>query len=950
MGLLKTLIDSNERELNRLAKEAEAISVLEPQVHALSDEQLRAKTDDFKARLAAGESVDDLLPEAFAVVREASVRAIGLRHFDVQLMGGIVLHEGRIAEMKTGEGKTLVAPLALYLNALSGRGAHLVTVNDYLARFHAEWMGKIYEFLGMRVGVVLHGMTNAEKRDAYYCDITYGTNSEIGFDYLRDNMAHSPEDLMQRELHYAIVDEVDSILIDEARTPLIISGTGDKGTELHYVVDKVVKGLASEKDYTVDEKAHAAMLTEEGTTKVEKAMGIDNLADADNLQIAHLVNAALKAHSLFKKDVRYVVKDNEVVIVDEFTGRLQYGRRYSDGIHQALEAKEGLVVEEENQTLATITYQNFFRMYKKLAGMTGTAKTEEEEFRKIYGLDVVVVPTNEPMIRTDYPDVIFKTEEAKFRGLTSEILRLSVRGQPILVGTRSIEVSERLSDRLSPIKLQLLAQCMLLIRDLREAKGLEKDKREAWRQILFGRIDDLSPNSLRPIARAFERDANALAAQNVRAFGELLGVDPAYDSKLTEVLDYGVEHNVLNAKYHEQEAQIIAEAGREYAVTVATNMAGRGVDIILGGSIPQGEEEDSEHKEAYRRVKAAGGLAVLGSERHESRRIDNQLRGRSGRQGDPGMSRFYISLEDELWRLFGERGKSFLLSGWEEDQPLDAKILSRLIERAQKRVEGHNFDIRKNVLKYDDVMNEQREVIYRERRKVLEGADLRANMLEFLTATIEHHVKHYCPAEVNSREWDTDTLYMVSNSIFPLQFYASPEDLAARAKSQEAASSMLIELAEKAYADREEQIGPEVLRQIERYALLMTVDRNWIDHLEAMDYLRDGISLRAYAQQDPIIPYTNEAYDMFQAMLMQIREQTIQYIFRARVAQKPARSMYRVLAQSSGGDGEGTSPAPQRAARQATVTVQGKVGRNDPCPCGSGKKYKKCCLPKLEGR
>jgi preprotein translocase subunit SecA len=761
-------------------------------------------------------------------------------------------------------------------------------------------------------------------------------------------MAHDPDELMQRELHYAIVDEVDSILVDEARTPLIISGTGDKGTQLHYTVDKVVKGLTKETDYTVDEKAHAAMLTEGGTTKVERALGIDNLADAENLELAHLVNASLKAYALFRKDVRYVVKDGEVVIVDEFTGRLQYGRRYSDGIHQALEAKEGLVVEEENQTLATITYQNFFRMYSKLAGMTGTAKTEEDEFRKIYGLDVVIVPTNEPMIREDCSDVIYKTEEAKFRGLTCEILRLSARGQPILVGTRSIEVSERLSDRLSPIKLQLLSQCTLLTRDLRAAKGIDKDRREEWRGTLFGSLDSLSPNALKPIAKALGRDTDALSPASVREFGAVIGIGPEQDERLAEVLDYGIEHNVLNAKYHEKEAQIISEAGRESAVTVATNMAGRGVDIILGGSIPQGEEEDREHKEAYRRVKAAGGLAVLGSERHESRRIDNQLRGRSGRQGDPGMSRFYISLEDELWRLFGDRGKSFLLSGWEEDQPLDAKILSRLIERAQKRVEAHNFDIRKNVLKYDDVMNEQREVIYGERRKVLEGADLRANMLDFLKAAVGHHVKHYCPAEVNPLQWDTETLYLVLNSIFPLQFYVSPEDLAA-ARNQQAIEQRVLEAAERAYADREEQIGAEVLRQIERYALLVTVDRNWIDHLEAMDYLRDGIALRAYGQQDPIIPYANEAYEMFQNMLMRVREQTIQYAFRARVAQRPARSMYRVAGQSSGGDGEGAIAGP-KAAKQRTVTIAGKIGRNDPCPCGSGKKYKKCCLPKLEGQ
>ena len=861
----------NERDLKKLEPLVRAINELEPSVKALSDEAMRAKTDEYRQRLAQGETLDDLLPEAFALVREASVRTLGMRHFDVQLIGGIVLHQGKIAEMKTGEGKTLAAALPVYLNALTGKGVHVVTVNDYLARRDAEWMGAIYRFLGLTVGVIVHDLDDVQRREAYAADVTYGTNNEFGFDYLRDNMKFSLADYVQRDLHYAIVDEVDSILIDEARTPLIISGPTHENTDRYYKINRVIPGLQKDVHYTIDEKARSVVLTEEGIARVEKALGVSNLYDPAQMETLHHVNQALKAHTLFKKDVDYIVQDGQVIIVDEFTGRLMPGRRYSDGLHQALEAKEGVRIENENQTLATITFQNFFRMYEKLAGMTGTADTEAAEFKKIYDLDVVVIPTNLPMIREDRPDLIFKTEQEKFEAVLEEIKELYRRGQPVLVGTISIEKSEYLSRRLKKM---------------------------------------------------------------------------------------GIPHNVLNAKNHALEAEIVAQAGRYKAVTISTNMAGRGTDIILGGNpvflakAKTRKGEDSEEYQALlqqfkqqceeerQKVLEAGGLHILGTERHESRRIDNQLRGRSGRQGDPGSSRFYLSLEDELMRIFGGERVKMIMDrvGMAEGEPIEHRYTSKAIENAQRKVEAHNFDIRKHLLEFDDVMNKQREVVYSQRRFILGGSDLKSSVFDMMEDIIEELVDRFTDERTHFEDWDIQGLVEALWGQFGVRF--NIESLPATQQSRAGLTEYLIETAKQEYEKKEAEIGPDLMRELEKFIMLQAVDNQWKDHLLSMDHLKDGIGLRGYGQRDPLKEYQKEGYELFLDMSARIKEESVRNLFLVRIAREedveqfaPKSDQEIVLSHGDGGDGRGST-----VRRQSE-----KIGRNAPCPCGSGKKYKKCC-------
>ncbi len=1004
---LKKLLDPTEREVKRLWPVVHKINALEPEIQKLTNEQLRAKTDEFKKRLQDGETLDDILPEAFAVVREAARRTLNMRHFDVQLLGGMVLHQGRIAEMKTGEGKTLVATLPLYLNALLGKGVHLVTVNDYLARRDAVWMGPIYHLLGLSVGVIqgqsaehderggsylyepgyvhpdpryLH-LREVTRKEAYAADITYGTNHEFAFDYLRDNMVFSVDDLVQRELYYAIIDEVDSILIDEARTPHIISGQIQEDLSIYQRIDSYVRRLQPGRDYVVDEKHHAVTLTEEGIERLEQMMGVNNLAE--EVELMPYINAALKAHGYFKKDVHYVVRNGEIIIVDEFTGRLMHGRRFSDGIHQALEAKEGVPIKQESQTIAVVTFQNYFRLYQKLAGMTGTAKTEEEEFRKIYGMDVVCIPTHRPMIRIDHPDVVYKTLEAKLRGIALEILRLYTKQQPVLVGTRSIEMSEVVSSRLTFDKLQMLALIERARRALEEAKDIDKKQREDWRKTLLMPLNALSMRQITPILRALNLPTSPTDPAHVKWFLEHWELPEENAQYFIEAMEHGIPHNVLNAKYHEKEARIIAEAGRKGAVTIATNMAGRGVDILLGGSIVKTDENDSEQAEAeaqaqeaellsFRRggkeraapplplseqerskaaeeVRKLGGLYVLGTERHESRRIDNQLRGRAGRQGDPGESRFFLSLDDELVRLFGENLRnSPLLKGWPEDEPLEAKMLSKAIENAQKRVELHNFSMRKYVLQYDDVLNNQRQLIYRMRREILFGVDTREKALRFIREMVEEIINEYAPRNLPPTEWDMQGLYQRLNTIFPLEFYIKPDDF--HFNRHDLMVEQILEWAEQAYQWREEQLTPEIMRELERYFMLQIITRRWVEHLASMDYLREGIGLRGYGQIDPLVAYKQEAAKVFAETLAGIRNDVVMALFHAQVVPQQPQPVVRIH------DG---SPNPATASPAARPAVQrlnddgepipqasGKVGRNDPCPCGSGKKYKKCCYPK----
>ena len=909
MGLFTKLFGSrSDREIKKIQPTVDKILALEPEYKALTDEQLQAKTDQFKKRLESGETLDDLLPEAFATVREAADRVLGMRPYPVQLMGGIILHQGRIAEMKTGEGKTLVAVLPCYLNALTGRGVHVVTVNDYLAKRDSEWMGKVHRFLGLSVGLVIPGMTPAERRTAYAADITYCTNNELGFDYLRDNMAIYKSELVQRGHAFAIVDEVDSILIDEARTPLIISGKGEDSSKLYELADQFVASLrkqvfakTDEKevqddydcDYFVDEKARTVSLTASGIAKAEKFFGVDNLADAENATLSHHINQAMKARGLMKRDIDYVVKDGQIIIVDEFTGRLMYGRRYNEGLHQAIEAKEKVKVAEESKTLATITFQNFFRLYDKLSGMTGTALTEEEEFATIYKLDVVEIPTNRPVARIDHPDVVYKNEAGKYRAIIAQVVECHKKGQPVLVGTISIEKSELLSKML---------------------------KRE------------------------------------------------------------GIPHSVLNAKYHEMEAQIIAQAGKLGAVTIATNMAGRGTDIVLGGNAEylaknelrkqdisdellaeadaHGETDDvdvltvrrryeellarfkEQIKDEAEKVRQAGGLFIIGTERHESRRIDNQLRGRAGRQGDPGESRFYLSLEDDLMRLFSSARIMSMMDtlGLDDDTPIDAKILSNAVENAQKNVEGRNFQARKRVLEYDDVMNTQREVIYAQRQKVLDGEDLKENILSMLRGVLESGVTSEM-ARAGKLDGDAVAalLAQYEGVYFPKGAYV-PTGM----ETAESLADSLDALAVQTYEKKEAAYTPKVMRELERVVMLRVVDEYWMDHIDAMDDLKQGIGLRAYGQHDPVVAYKEEGYEMFQAMINAIREETVRRMFLVQL--RPAQEVKREkVAKETGATGTASA---ESVKKQPIRNKAQKVGPNDPCPCGSGKKYKKCCRDK----
>ena len=912
MGLFTKLFGTrSEREVKKLEPQVEAVMALEAPYKKLTDQELRAKTQEFKGRYASGETLDALLPEAFAVCREAADRVLGMRPYRVQVVGGIVLHQGRIAEMKTGEGKTLVAILPAYLNALAGRGVHIVTVNDYLAKRDSEWMGKVYRFLGLSVGLIVHDLTAEQRRAAYAADITYGTNNELGFDYLRDNMAIYKQEMVQRGHAFAIVDEVDSILIDEARTPLIISGKGEESSKLYEMADYFVSRLKKQVfsttdnkelqdqydcDYIVDEKDRSVSLTQKGIEKAEQFFNVENLADPENATLSHHINQAMKARGLMKRDIDYVVKDGEVIIVDEFTGRLMYGRRYNEGLHQAIEAKEGVKVASENKTLATITFQNFFRLYDKLSGMTGTALTEEEEFSGIYNLDVVEIPTNKPVIRIDDPDVVYKTEAGKYRAVIAQIKECHAKGQPVLVGTISIEKSELLSQML---------------------------KRE------------------------------------------------------------GIPHNVLNAKHHEKEAEIVAQAGHLGAVTIATNMAGRGTDIMLGGNAEymaknelrkQGlsdeliaesnsfaETENPEilaaraaYTEAYKRfkvetdkqaelVRQAGGLFIIGTERHESRRIDNQLRGRSGRQGDPGETRFYLSMQDDIMRLFGsERIMNMMETlGIDEDTPIDAKILSGAIENAQKTVEGRNFQSRKNVLEYDDVMNVQRKIIYEQRRQVLDGEDLQKNIQSMMRFYVDTYVASAFGEQPKLA--DKQHFFEMMTHFEPIFFptgtwLLSDEELAALTREQ--AEEKILSLMQRAYAKREEQFTSPVMREIERVVTLRVVDEFWMDHIDAMDDLRQGIRLRAYAQTDPVIEYKREGFDMFEAMNDAIKEEIVRRVFLVRIKTNEEikrQRVAKVTGEGAGGD---------KTVKRQPVVKKIKVGPNDPCPCGSGKKYKKCCRDK----
>jgi len=949
--LAKIFGTKHEREVKKLRPIVEAINSREPSLQKLSDAELAAKTAEFKQRLANGESLDSLLVDAFAVVREASRRVLNMRHFDVQLIGGIVLHQGKIAEMKTGEGKTLVATLPVYLNALTGDGVHVVTVNDYLARRDSEWMGRVYRFLGMSVGLVVHGLDDDERRAAYHCDITYGTNNEFGFDYLRDNMKFRLEDCVQREHNYAIVDEVDSILIDEARTPLIISGPSEESTDKYYkvnaIIPKLVRGEVIEGrepgekyttgDYTVDERNRTVALTEEGVAKVERLLGVPNLYDPEYIELNHHVQQALRAHVLYQRDRDYIVKDGEVIIVDEFTGRLMPGRRWSDGLHQAIEAKEGVKIERENQTLATITFQNYFRLYKKLAGMTGTADTEAAEFNKIYNLDVVVIPTHRPMIRKDHNDVVYRTEIEKWRNVAKEIAERHKTGQPVLVGTISVEKSEKLSGILKKM---------------------------------------------------------------------------------------GIRHEVLNAKNHEREAYIVAQAGRLGAVTVSTNMAGRGTDILLGGNpeflaqeealrqkaaetipaelystiadtqfyyfmrgdlhyrVPIGKwreiyavfkaQCDAEHE----KVVAAGGLCILGTERHESRRIDNQLRGRAGRQGDPGESRFYLSLQDDLLRIFGgDRIQNLMLRlGMEEDVPIESRLITKRIEAAQKAVEAQNFAIRKHVKEYDDVMDKQRKAVYGLRRQLLEGRDMKERLFEIVDGILASFIDARCPEGVDPYKWDLVGLQTDINSQFGVKILPAEIQQMSRIEMEE----YILEKLRRRYEEKEALVGPEVMREMERMVWLNVIDQQWKDHLLTMDHLKEGIGMRAYGQKDPLIEYKKEGFRLFQEMMDRIEDETVRFLFFLQPSVERAHSTV-----DAGWDGDGNGDTPGRAADEderraaqssfidltrniqrkkerelemlqfaggeasgapkAQVIKGAKVGRNDPCPCGSGKKYKKCC-------
>ncbi len=1105
MSLLAAIFDSTRRELGRARGLVARISALGPEMRGLSDQQMRAKTDEFRGRLARGEALDDLLEEAFALVREATWRVLGNRqvrfrvyregrpmpeeallsqqegarfaeelraqgvrfeqdpfmaHFDVQMIGAILLHWGRVAEMKTGEGKTQVAVPALYLNALEGKGAHLLTHNDYLARRDSEWMGPIFEMLGLTVGVIQHDMDSDERKEAYACDVTYATNHEVGFDYLRDNTVERAEWLVLPELNYAIVDEADSLLIDEARTPLILAGAGTRPTELYRKVDRAIVRLVQDTDYIVDEKSKTAALSEDGVRKTEQLLGVSNITDQEHIELWQHAMAALRAHACYKRDVDYVVRDGKVIIVDEFTGRLMYGRRYSEGLHQAIEAKEKVQIERENVTTATITHQNFFRLYKKLAGMTGTAKTEEAEFIKVYGLPVALIPTHRPMVRADHADVIYKTQEAKYHGIVAEILQMQGLGRPTLVGTRSIEVSERLSERLKSEKLQLVAQLMLLEGALLEARELGEAQRRELGRALQGRLAEVqrevrhleaavakfdyggmrlvqpeeqrrveqrlarasrlaeeiqnlvqrlgskenpSNNELRrtteilcyqvleevplgrpaALLRSCGIDPDVTRPENVRKLAALIGLETKEQERLAQVLERGVPHRVLNAKYHEMEAHIIAQAGRSGALTIATNMAGRGVDILLGGNpnelaneilrregVDPEQASDEQYQAALReaqetcvkdreKVVAVGGLHILGTERHESRRIDNQLRGRSGRQGDPGSSRFYVSFEDELMRLFGPERLDWFLSRWPENEPIEHKWTSKAIENAQKKVEAHNFEIRKHRLQYDDIMNHQRALIYEQRRRVLLGEDMRESVVSQLREFVVARVKEFASPEVHRDEWNLAAVHQALTEALPLK--VTVQDLEQFGHHEDLVE-FLQEQALTVYEEREALVGAEQMREIERQITLWVVSRCWVDHIAAMEDLEEGIGLRGYAGVDPLVIYRKESYDYWQNLLARLQEEVVRLMFRFKIepqAKRPAAGLpvgevpqgepveaedTDLMAEPEAPSGRpatatATRPAPARRAARPT----GKVGRNDPCPCGSGLKYKKCC-------
>ena len=1145
MAFLASIFDHTKRDVSASWQTVAKINALRPMMAPLTDEELRAKTAEFKERHQQGESLDALLPEAFAAVREASWRTLGRRQyrfwlrkpgvegagtsaleeiivpegerdatearvksegrkiesierymepFDEQMIGGIILHKGMIAEMKTGEGKTLVAAAPLYLNALTGRGVHLVTTNDYLVRYQGTLQGELYHLLGLTTAITQAGrggpelpafmydpeynepdglpkMRPVSRREAYGADILYATNNEVGFDYLRDNMAISMDYVAQRELHYVIVDEVDNILVDEARTPLIISGPGEKPSDLYIKVDRVIKPLRAEVDYVHDEKSKNAVLTEEGTERVERGLGITNIADPENLEYFQHVQASLRANVAYKRDVDYIVKEGEVIIVDENTGHLMYGRRFSEGLHQAIEAKEGVKVERESQTLATITFQNFFRLYEKLAGMTGTAKTEEQEFIKIYGLPVAVIPTHRPVARADHSDVVYKTDEAKYRGIIGEILQCESRQQPVLVGTRSIEVSERVSERLKADLLQSFALASVLYQHIRELKTLNERQQAEFGAILklrsgdvrrdrehlqtaLQKLDVLSqqnqkiqtlrlvqPEEIRQLEQRLERaetldneiiglhdkikagaalnanesrrlaeivcfqrleevrsdrlsrlmevcglPARATDAENVSALAQIIGLTSDLD-RLGGLLAKGIPHQVLNAKYHESEAEIIAQAGRPSAVTIATNMAGRGVDIMLGGN-PTGminqileewgigfiertpEDEQRALEEARRRcakdrdlVVSRGGLAIVGTERHESRRIDNQLRGRSGRQGDPGSSRFYVSMQDELMRLFGPERFDFFLRGWEEHEPIAARLISKQIESAQKKVESHNFEQRQYTLKYDDVMNHQRKVIYEQRRKVLEGDDMRVTVEEAITQALDRRLSEHVGVAAKA-EWDIDGLARSLVEVCPvLPLFSVPDHMrhgpdnplfedqhnrkvwtmyAASLREQDSADDLresVLERLNEAYDYHESTQGDENMRLLERLVILRIVDHKWITHLDAMDFLKEGISLRGYAQQDPLVAYAGEGYEMWRQLMGEIQEEIATSVFRVRLISE--EEAHRRATQKSINTNR-SDEGPRSGDRVAHATVRA----NDPCPCGSGQKYKKCCMNK----
>ena len=1039
----KIIGTQNERELKRLSARLGEINALEPEMQKLPDSEFPLRTQQLRERVASGESLDAILPEAFALCREAGRRTLAMRHFDVQLIGGMVLHEGKISEMKTGEGKTLVATLPVYLNALEGKGVHVVTVNDYLANRDAAWMGPIYKLLGLTVGVIVHDLDDAERRLAYNCDVTYGTNNEFGFDYLRDNMKFDLADCVQRPHHFAIVDEVDSILIDEARTPLIISGASDESTEKYYRIDKVIPQLREKEDYEVEEKHRQAMFTESGNAKVEKMLGLDNLYDPANVEYVHHLQQALRAHTLYKLDRDYVVNEGEVIIVDEFTGRLMPGRRWSDGLHQAVEAKEGVKIEQENQTLATVTFQNYFRMYKKLAGMTGTAETEAAEFEKIYKLEVVIIPTNQTLIRHEHPDVVYRTEREKFNAVIEEIKEYHLRGQPVLVGTIAIEKSEKLSATLR--KAGLLPKMLL---ELARAAGLEGPKLSLWaeklaahharacewliragvtaseakktlgdkrfRGLASGGSNGTGGEFLQALLRQAEENyaRKALPEAEESLVAPIITLIQSADEKQLPVLDYllaiqcrpgrllevieerEARHNILNAKQHEREALIIAQAGRVGAVTVSTNMAGRGTDILLGGN-PEfmAREEYRRQPEKYReqgidpepperppagapedvfqkyvddyshwrttwldfvarfkqttdtehdRVIEVGGLHILGTERHEARRIDNQLRGRAGRQGDPGSSRFYLSLEDDLLRIFaGERiSKIMHRLGMEEGIPIESKLITRRIESAQRAVEAQNFESRKHLLEYDDVMNKQREAVYGLRRQLLEGLDQKAYLLEAAERTITWLVETHCPKDQRADEWNTKALTSEVWNRFGIDLRS--HTLQFDPKMLEQLIDTLKGLVRQRYDEREQVWGAERMRTHERMIMLQIVDSQWKEHLLSMDHLKEGIGLRGYGQRDPLVEYKKESFSMFEDMMDRSEDESLRFLFLLKTPEEE-ESMIREYQRRKRREqaqmkfiGSGTAEKPQQVIRKE------KIGRNDPCPCGSGKKYKKC--------